>query len=35
MKWAFHDEAKWMVLLYLIPPIIAIALALLIPRLRG
>jgi hypothetical protein len=34
MKWTFHDEARWMVWLYVLPPLLAIALALLIPLLR-
>ena len=33
MKWTFQGEARWMVWLYVIPPLLAIVLALLIPRL--
>ena len=31
MKWTFHVEARWMVWLYVIPPLLAIAVALLLP----
>ena len=34
MKWTFQGEARWMVWLYVIPPLLAIVLALLIPRLQ-
>lgn len=34
MKWSFQGEARWMVWLYLLPPLLAMALALLIPWWR-
>ena len=32
--WTFKNEARWMVWLYVLPPVIAIIIALLIPWLR-
>jgi hypothetical protein len=34
MNWTFRGEARWMVWLYALPPLLGIVLALLIPMLR-
>jgi hypothetical protein len=34
MKWSLKKEAKWMVALYVLPPLIGIVIALLLPWIR-
>ena len=34
-RWTFKREAGWMVWIYIIPPLVAIGMALLKPMLRG